>query len=51
MTDQQRHDRLAKLFAEASEVPREERDAFVERACEGDAEMLAELRSLLDADA
>ncbi len=51
MTEQERHERLAALFAEASELPAERRDASAVEACAGDEELLAELRSLLAADA
>ncbi len=51
MSEQQRHEQLAALFAEVSELPAERRDAFAVEACEGDEELLADLRSLLAADA
>ena len=50
MTQQERHERLTTLFAEASEMPVEQRDAFMVEACGGDNELLSELRSLLEAD-
>lgn len=39
------------IFAAALERPPSERDAFVEAACGGDAQLLAEVRSLLEAEA
>ncbi len=43
-------DRLQTLFAEALEHPPEERRAFLEEACDGDADLLAEVLALLEAD-
>jgi tetratricopeptide (TPR) repeat protein/tRNA A-37 threonylcarbamoyl transferase component Bud32 len=42
--------RLRQLFDESVEVPRQERDAFLERACAGDALLMERLRALLEAD-
>jgi serine/threonine protein kinase/Tfp pilus assembly protein PilF len=39
--------RIETLFHQASDVDPSQRDAFLDRACEGDAEMRAELDSLL----
>jgi len=39
------------LFEAALEMLPEERNAFLERACAGDAELRREVQSLLDADA
>ena len=41
-------DKLATLFQEALELPSAERDTFLEGACAGDADLLAEVRSLLE---
>ncbi len=43
-----RSERVAELFAEAIELPPDQRKAFVARACGADAELRAELCSLLD---
>lgn len=42
-------ERLEQLFAEAIELPSQRRAAFCDRACAGDAILLHELRSLLQA--
>jgi len=44
-------DRLQALFEGALEQPESDRDAWLESACEGDPELLAEVRQLLAADA
>ena len=44
------HDRLTRLFVEASKLEGAERRAFVEAACEGDEAMRLELESLLAHD-
>lgn len=41
--------RLMQLFQQALEVPEDQRSAFIDRACEGDAELVGELRALLGA--
>lgn len=45
-----RHELMTSLFEEASEVPESERDAFLEEATRGDAELLDTLRRLLRHD-
>lgn len=47
MNARERWQRTKSLFAEASELPREERDAFVERACGGDVELARDVFELL----
>jgi eukaryotic-like serine/threonine-protein kinase len=42
--------RLDELFHTALELPAGERDAFLRRACGGDSDLLADMRSLLAAD-
>lgn len=44
------HQRVAALFDQALDVAGEERAAWIERACAGDAELRAELERLLRAD-
>jgi tRNA A-37 threonylcarbamoyl transferase component Bud32 len=44
------YQRLAELFDATVEQPDELRDAFAERSCEGDTQLLRELRAMLDAD-
>lgn len=39
--------KVASIFEEALDVPASERGAFIENACAGDADLLAEVRSLL----
>ncbi len=48
--DPGRFQKLIDLVGAALELPDAERDAFVARRCGGDAELLAEARSLLDED-
>ena len=43
--------RLAELFDQAVDLPVGERGAWIDRSCEGDAELHAELVRLLQADA
>jgi serine/threonine-protein kinase len=43
--------RVKRLFTQALDVPAEQREAWMEQACAGDAPMLAELRSLFVARA
>ena len=50
MDSRERHRRASEIYADAVTLPPDERAAHVERACAGDAELLAELRSLLAAD-
>ncbi len=45
-----RHERAAELFVEASELPEAERQAWLERACGGDRELLEEVLELLAYD-
>ncbi len=47
----ERWERVKALFAEATDRPADARDAFVRRACEGDAELHEEVSSLLRAAA
>lgn len=51
MNDQERWDKLRRLFAEAVDLPDEERAAFLRRECHGDAELLAELTEMLESPA
>jgi serine/threonine protein kinase/TolB-like protein/tetratricopeptide (TPR) repeat protein len=50
MTERDRHLKASDVFAQAIELPREERDAFLENACAGDESLLSEVRSLLAHD-
>jgi TolB-like protein len=45
-----RWERIEQLFNEALEIPFDERNAFVEKACGADADLRTEVLSLLDAD-
>jgi eukaryotic-like serine/threonine-protein kinase len=45
-----RHDRIRGIFLEAVELPLDQRGAFLEDACEGDAELRGEVERLLGAD-
>lgn len=45
-----RHVRLTELFTRASELEGPEREAFLSENCEGDAELLGEVRSLIEAN-
>ena len=47
--DHQRHQRMRSLFDRALERPASERHAFLERECQADAEMLAEVEAMLAA--
>ncbi|MGI9175684.1 MAG: serine/threonine-protein kinase [Rhodothermales bacterium] len=49
--DAVRWKQIQTLFSEVLEQPPRERDSFLEEACSGDPDLLAELRSLLEADA
>jgi len=49
MSDTDRWLRIKQLFAEVQSIAAAERDAWLEHACAGDAEMVSELRGLLDA--
>lgn len=50
VTEQERHRRSEEIFAQASELEAvAEREAFLVRACAGDAQLLLEVRSLLEA--
>ncbi|NKI34179.1 serine/threonine protein kinase [Wenzhouxiangella sp. XN79A] len=49
--DEVREQRLLRLFDGALDVPADERDAWIRRACADDAELLERLRGLLAADA
>jgi serine/threonine protein kinase len=46
----ERWQRLESLFAAAVDLPPDERHAFLDQACAGDAALRAELQSLLDAE-
>jgi serine/threonine protein kinase/Flp pilus assembly protein TadD len=48
VTDHKRMIRLRSIFLSALDVPDADRDAFLERECSDDANLLAEARSLLD---
>jgi serine/threonine protein kinase/predicted ATPase len=48
--DSQRHERLSELFLRARELPPEDRPAFLDEACTGDAALRADVESLLDHD-
>jgi serine/threonine protein kinase/TolB-like protein len=50
MSERDRHLKASDVFAQAIELPREERDAFLARACAGDESLLKEVRSLLSHD-
>lgn len=43
--------RAFEVFADALDVPADERNAFLDEACAGDAALMERVRSLLDADA
>ncbi len=45
MTD---HERIQKIFSEAVDLPASERRAFIDKVCEGDKELRAEIELLLD---
>ena len=45
-----RFTRMQSLFSAALELPAEQRDDFLERSCQGEPGLLAELRRLLDMD-
>jgi len=49
-TDHQHWQRLEELFATASEMPADDRSAFVDRETAGDSELRRELQALLDHD-
>ena len=44
------HDRLSEIFLEACRLPSEERATFLDRACEGDAALRAEIEAMLAKD-
>jgi len=48
--DSARYERMQTIFHDALERPEAERRVFVEAACGGDTELLAEVLSMLDAD-
>ena len=48
--DQSRHEQISELFARACKLPVNDREAFLEQACRGDAELKAEIQTLLDRD-
>ncbi len=50
MLDPQRYQRAKAIFFDACEQPRDGRDAFVDRACQGDADLRAAVRQLLSHD-
>lgn len=50
MSDTRRYQRAKVIFFEACEMPRGQRDDFVGRACAGDADLQAQVRSLLADD-
>ncbi len=45
--DPQRHERIKRLFLAACELEPDARNAFLEQACDGDAELRSEVESLL----
>ena len=45
--DHERMTRLREIFLSAMDLPKEERDAFLDRECKGDSDLLAEARSLV----
>ncbi len=47
MTPQERYERIEKLYRQAIELDPPQREAFLERQCEADAELVAQVRSLL----
>lgn len=47
----QRFQRVSELYREALDLPADQRAAFLERVCAGDAELRQEVESLLDANA
>jgi serine/threonine-protein kinase len=49
--DRTRWERLQELFHEAADLPRDDQDAFLVRACAGDERLLAEARAMLREDA
>jgi eukaryotic-like serine/threonine-protein kinase len=49
--DSTRWNRIQSVFHEAADLPRSELHAYLRVACEGDAELIAEVRALLDEDA
>ncbi len=50
MTSSERYDRVMELFDAAVELATRDRDAFLERECGSDAELLREVRALLEYD-
>jgi len=44
-------ERIQQVFSEAADLPMPERDAFLERVCNGDTALHSEVKSLLRADA
>ncbi len=50
MMEQARWERVQELFAAAVEIEAARRQSFLEEACAGDMELLAELKSLLAGD-
>lgn len=46
-----RHTRVVELFHSALEQPAEQRSAYLQQACQGDAALLADVQALLAADA
>lgn len=51
MSTKSRWERIQDVFMEARELPADEREAFLLRACGDDGDMLAEVRAMLAADA
>ena len=49
--DEQHRLRVKALFAQAADLPREERGAFLDAACRGEPDLRAEVESLLAYDA
>ena len=50
MSESNRYQRLRALFDQAADLPREERDRFLDRECGDDAEIRADLTRLFGTD-
>ena len=48
--DRDRWKRIEAILDEALELPTEDREAYLESACDGDEQLLREVRALVDAD-
>src|SRR4051794_38453829 len=46
----ERYQKICDIFAEASELPREERAGFLDEQCTGDEDLRSEVESLLASD-